>query len=622
MIRTSLRAFAVLAVVAALVGTTACKKKDAAADAAAKSPLASDVGSVALPANVIGFAGAKSLDDLTGTVSAVATRFAPELGAMIGAQIPALLQGQVLGVKNLSWLDSQKPVKVVVLDFKAFQKPLVILLPVKAKDLLTAALPDNKAAGAPDNETRFTSPNGTPVFLNTMGDYAAFSLEDKVFAAAKPFLEGDFARYAFTDVLDIQVSSTNLQQIAAPELAQMQEGLAQGLSQDATAQLMPGMSDLIKKEVAMLLDVLKQTQVLRLVLQWDNVNLNLAASLKVVDGQGLAKFAADTRNRKLELYKSLPGDAWLVFASNVDPKIFAGWTDLGLDFWTKSLQLTPEETTKLKDLTAEAMAVQTGDNAMYLGREGDFPLRVLTASAVTDGAKAKAVTYALYNMLLAKAGVAIEKNAGPALKSLPKLDWSSASALIAALQPVLATTGVTMGVKEATVGDLSADVLEIAVDYSKIPGGASAAEIERVAKMVGNKVTGAIAFDKRRMYFGFGHDSVADLDKLSKAQPGTTSALAPVIDKAGFTPAMAAWLSVVDLLKVISYFDQGIATNLPGLATAKPDAGVSFVLGGHGANIVDARLSIPVTKLAELLPKAGQAPMGAAPMAPAPGAVR
>ncbi len=612
----SFRWFATLAIAAALVATTACKKK--ADEAATKGPLKAEVGAVALPAGVLGFAGAKSMDDLTAAVTGIATKFAPELGAMIGAQIPALLQGQVLGVKNLSWMDTQKPVKVVVLDYKTFAKPLVILLPIKTKDLLTAALPDNKAAGAPDNETKYSAPNGTPVFLTVLGDYAAFTLEEKAFGTAKAFLEGDFARYTFTEALDIQVSSGNLQQVAAPELAKMQEGLAQELSGDSTAQLMPGMADLLKKEIEMMLDVLKQTQVLRLVLQWNNTDLGVVASLKVVEGQGLAKFAADASNRKMELYRTLPTDAWLLFASNVDPKIFAGWTELGFDFWSKSLQLTPEETAKLKELSAKAMEVQTGDSAMYFGREGEFPLRVLAATAVTDGAQAKAVTYALYNMLLSKAGTVVEKNAGPELKSLPKLDWTSATTLIAGLQPVLGASGVTMAVKEAKQGDLTADVLEIGVDYSKVPGAGSAAEIERVAKMIGNKVTGALAYDKARMYFGFGRDSVADLDRLSKASAGQASALNPVIDAAGFRPSMALWISVVDLLKVISFFDAQTAQNLPGLATAKPDAGLTLVVGSRGPNVVDARLGVPVARIAELLPRAGQAPAGGAPLAPAP----
>ena len=613
----SLRWFAVLATVVAMAGTTSCKKKDAAAESAAKGPLKAEVGAVALPTGILGFAGAKSLDDLTGTIGAIATKFAPELGAMIGAQIPALLQGQILGVKNLSWMDTQKPIKIVVLDYKQFKRPMVVLLPVKAKDLLTAALPDNKTAGAPDNETKFAQANGTPTFVNVVGDYAVFTTDEKAFATAKAFLEGDFARYAFTDPLDVQVSSVNLQQVAATELASVKETLAQNLAAAPATSAMPGMSDLIQKEVDMLLDVLKQTQTLRATLLWDNADLTIATSLKVVEGQGLAKFAGDTQNRKMELFKTLPADGWLVFASNVDPKIFAGWSDLGFDFWSKSLALTPEETAKLKELSAQAMDVQTGDNALYFGREGEFPLRVLTATAVKDGAKAKALTYALYGMLLSKAGGVIEKNAGPELKALPKLDWTTTTTLIASLQPVLATTGVSMAIKEAALGDLNADVLEIAVDYSKVPG-ASSGEMERVAKMIGNKVTGALAFDKSRMYFGFGRDAVADLDKLSKAQAGGATPLTALIDKAGFTPAMAMWLSVVDLLKVVSYFQEGFARNLPGLATAKPDAGISLIIGSHAGTIVDARLGIPVARISELMPKPGQAPMGGAPMGGAP----
>ena len=140
------RWFAIAATVVALTVTTSCKKKDGAADAAAKGPLKSEVGAVAMPAGILGFAGAKSMDDLTGTITSIATKFAPELGAMIGAQLPAMLQGQVLGVKNLSWLDSKKPIKMVVLDYKQFKKPMVILLPIKttAVSYTHLTLPTNR----------------------------------------------------------------------------------------------------------------------------------------------------------------------------------------------------------------------------------------------------------------------------------------------------------------------------------------------------------------------------------------------------------------------------------------------------------------------------------------------
>ena len=617
LVRRSSSWIAVLAA-ALLVTGVACKKKAPAegGDKAVAAPLGSDVGSVAFPENVMMFGGIKSLDDFTAAATSAVALFNPQLGPMIAAQVPALLQGQVLGVKNLTWLDTKKAIKVVVLDYKQFPAPFAVLMAHKGKDALTAALPDNKAAGTDGNETKFSSPMGQDLFLNVVGDWAVFTMDPKVFGAVKTFVAGDFAKYEFTELLDLQVSSTNLQRVAGAEIEKFKATITD-YAAGPSALPIPGVEKLLKDEVALFMDVLAQTEVARLVLKFDGSNVVLKGALKVVDGKSLAKMVAGTKDRKLELYKTLPAGGWLVAAANLDPSLAESWMNLGLEFWAGILKLDDAEKAKLTALMKSTMLAQTGDSAFWVGRDGEFPVRLLSISGVKDGEAAKKASYETYTMLFSKLGVLVDTYAGPAAKTLPKLDWTSLKAFTEGLRPVLAQSGVTVNLKNDTVAGVSVDAVELAVDFTKLPGGTDP-KVAEVARVVGNKLSGAIGWDKTRMFGAFGKDATADIGKLAQGQAGTGGALADALAKfaADTRPAMGVYLSFTDLMKVIAIFDAELAASLPGLTTAEGDIGFTFVLGGHGDRALDGVFAMPLAKIAALMPK-GPA-QGGAPLSPAP----
>jgi hypothetical protein len=604
-----------MAAVALLAGAGCKKKEGATGQAAAGGTLKADVGIVKFPADVLAFGGVKSLDEFTAAAAGMVSKFNPQLAAMVGAQIPAMLQGQVLGVKSLQWLDSKKPIRIVVLDYKKYGQPVVVVFPHKGKDAVTAALPDNKAAGAPDNETKFTSPMGQELYLNLLGDNAVFTMDPKAYAGVKAFIEGDFAKYEMAEVLDVQASSVNFQRVAGPEINQLKDDFAKIASSAPGAVPMPGIEKLLQDEIAMFMDLLAQTDTARLALRWDGETVSLKAGLKVVEGKSLAKLVAGTKERKLDLYKTLPAGGWLVAAANLDPSLSESWAKLGMEFWAGLLKLSAEERAKLDELMKQSMEVQTGDTAFWIGRDGEFPMRVLSVGGVKDGEKAKAAAYGLYTMLFSKLGVLVDQYAAPVAKDMPKLDWTSLKAFMDGLKPVLAEVGVTAAFRAETVSGVAVDALELTVDFAKVPG-AQDPQFADVAKVVGNKVSAAIGFDKARMYGAFGKDAVADVGTLAKGVAGTGGLLADAIAKHGADtqPAMAIWVSFTDVMKVLAIFDPDVNANMPGLATAQGDIGFAFVMGGHGDRVLDAVLTVPVTKIAGLLPK-GPA---AAPIAPAP----
>ena len=596
----------------ALVVGVGCKK-DSQGPAIEKAALKSDVGTVAFAEDILAFGGVKSLDDFTSTMTALVSKFEPQMGAMIGAQVPALLQGQVLGVKNLAWMDHSKPVKFVLLNYKKFADPLLVLLPIKAKDAFTAALPENKTEGAPDNQTKYTMAAGNMNYVNVLGDWAVFSPGDKTFAAARSFLEGDFKDYVFTKLLDVQVSSTRLLAVAGDDIAAFKNTMA---NMPATPGLeIPGIQEMLKKEIEMFVDLLDQTETTRILMQYDGNNLDLRGSVKVVPGKGLAKFVAGTKERKLELYKSLPAGGWFAGAVTVDPKLFEDWANMGVDFWAGMLKLEPAEQEKLRELMSQLLALETGDSAFWLGYDGEFPFRFLSLTGITDPAKAKKALYETYGILLAKAGTLIESMAGPEAEGLPKMDWSSPTALLASLKPELDKSGVTAAITAKKVGDVDVDALEIGVDYSKLPIPAGDEDMKVITDAFGNKVSGALGFGKSLMYGTFGKDAVADIGMIAKGQGGG-GVLKELIEKADTRVAGAMWFGLRDILKFLARIDADIAEGMPDLESFADPLGITIVIGGRGDRIVDASLGLPITQFSKLMPGPEAATPGAVPVTP------
>jgi hypothetical protein len=603
-----------------LVATVACKKKGAEAGkpeaGKAGAPAGIDVGTIAAPATVVAYGAIKSLDEFTGAVAGLVGKFQPGMAAMVGAQIPALLQGQVLGAKDMNWFDAKKPIKFAILDYKQFPKPFAVLLPVKAKDALAAALPETKAAGAPDNELKFPSPLGLELYLNHVGEYVVVTAEPKAFAAVKAFVEGDLAKAEFVELVDIHGAIANLRKVAGEDLQAAKAAMLQA-AQAPSPIPMPGMDKLLQQEIELFMEVLDQTDAARIVLKYDGNDLAMNTSIKVVDGKGLAKFAAGTKDRKIELHKKLPAGGWLTVAQNIDPKAFEAWTQLGLDFYAGFLQLTDEEKTKLKGLMTQMMDLETGEMAMSIGRDGDFPARVLAITGMKDGEKGRALFFETMTMIFTKLGAAVEKYAGPdATRGMPKLDWSSFKNFMEGMKPILGQVGVTAEFTASKAGNAAVDALVLSVDYAKIPG-ADSPEVASVSKALGNKLGFAVGADKGALYFTMGKDAVGDVGKLSTEAGAGGGALGDAMAKSGTNAAIAGWLSIIDLLKIVAVFAPEINAAIPNLATIPADAGISFVVGGHGERIIDASIALPITKIAALVPKPGAAPAGA-PVAPAP----
>ena len=194
----------------ALVG---CKK---GGDGLSKKEVAAEVGVIDFPTDVLGFVVTPSMDKLMAEISAIGSVVSPQLGPLLAGQIPEMLRMKVLGVGSMTWLDNQKPVRVVVLDHKKFAKSYVFMMPFADKQAFEAAIPPEHTKEG--DTTTWKTMGGDDVFLHVLGNYAIFASAKETYEAAKDFIKGNFSGYMTKEFVDIQVSSENLQRVLASEI--------------------------------------------------------------------------------------------------------------------------------------------------------------------------------------------------------------------------------------------------------------------------------------------------------------------------------------------------------------------------------------------------------------------
>lgn len=593
---------ALVFVLTTLALTPGCKKKAQEGKEEQKA-LLTEVGAVSVPENVVAFGGLKSFQDFVSSLVQMAEKFQPEVGPMVSAQVPALLQGQVLGLRSLGWLDQKRPCRFVVLDYKQFERPIVLMLPLSGgKEALLQALPENKAET--EGGYKYSNVTGDNVFVYVLKDHAVFTFDPHAFEKVKDFLQGDFAQVPFNEFLDLHFSLKNFRRLAEGDLQAFKEEVAK--SREDTGYDVPSLRSVLVAETDLLLSLLQQVEALRVVIAPGANDLEVRASALVLDGSDLQKFVAGTKERKASLHKLLPSGGWFVGSENVDPKVFEGWRKLAYEFWKSLLELDEAGQKRLEEIFEGIMALQTGESAVYVGSEGDFPFAFLAVSGVTEGEKAHKLTQDLVAFVIPRFGNLMKRFEKAAPKEVLQLDFSSPEALVAGLKPLLAEMGVVLKTSTKEAANLKIASVELSVDYQKLPPEMKASEdAEKLEKVLGERFSVAIAYDKSHTYLSFGRDASQIIERAAKGEGGQGSPIDTLVTKAPFRVAGAFYLSLAKVLRILAPLDPEMAQDLPGLASFPGDAAVTLLVGGHGEKVLDAVLSLPIGDLAAIVGKKG-----------------
>lgn len=572
-----------------------CKKKEEARLERAK--VAADVGTIAFPSDVVAFVGVKSFDRFVAMAGDIASKFNPTDAPMIGAQIPALLQGVVLRVKNLGWLDGSRVVRIVFLNPDAFEKPSVLILPIKGKDLALQALPDDKVSGAPQNEWRYTTPTGLDVFVNFFGNFIAFSFHEKAFLIAKPFFEKDLQFYDFNADIDAQASLVNMKARVLKFLDSLKSSSRIGpRDEEEVVGFVSSFRKMLSGQVEALKKLVEQTETVRLVVNYDSKDIILRFGAKVASGSELEKFVLQTKDRKFECYKELPKDSWVVLAQNIDPSIFGSYQTSLFKWLANALSLREEDQAKVTSLLQQLVELQTGDHAFGIYEDQGMPIAMMGVTGVKDGEKAKTITYQLSSILLPSFGDLAKKSQGSEIL-LKDVDFSGMTALVNSLKPILAKDGINLFVTSKESSGVQMDVLSVEVTEEKVREEYKPM-VQAQSGLVGNKVEVGLGFGKQKSYFVFARD--VSKVRLGEQQPG---AMASAILNKDYRVAQFAYISVTKLFEIASrlYPPLGRQGQTPG-----PDSYIVFTVGAHDERIVDLEISLPIAFIGALVAQSVQ----------------
>ncbi len=584
----------------ALVG---CKK---GGDGLSKKEVAAEVGVIDFPTDVLGFVVTPSMDKLMAEISNIGSVVSPQLGPLLAGQIPEMLRMKVLGVGSMTWLDNQKPVRVVVLDHKKFAKSYVFMMPFADKQAFEAAIPPEHTKEG--DTTTWKTMGGDDVFLHVLGNYAIFASAKETYEAAKDFIKGNFSGYMTKEFVDIQVSSENLQRVLASEIEALEKKLLEQATDPASG-MEESLTKIVKAEIEIIKDLLAQTKVVRLAPAWNQDDLTLALQATVTGEKSLADFVKSAKERKLEVYRHLPDNGWLVAAANLDPKLFTGLTTFGTETMASILSIEGDDLKALTDTMNQVNLLNTGDSAVSILYDGEFPWRIVSINGVTDGVKARQARNEMYAKLFPKLGAVIDEQLGADVKQNLSINWSSLGGVLDSVKPVLAETGVNANIVERKVGDGSIDALEFTIDYSKFPLGAQDPQVEQFAQVMGGKVGGAIGYDKSFTYGAFGKAPVEEIETLFKGTVNSGEPLATPIAQAGFDVAGAGFVALAPLIKAVALITPELAQVAATLDPNKEKAGFTVLLGASGKDVLNAKLHIPLRATVQMFAAGGGMPM-------------
>ena len=656
-------AAAAVALCGALIAPVGCKKSEEAKPAAG-APVKKDdpvaVGekpAVAAPvvaANPVvpdvdlaagdGIAGWVSLKSLTGTFNAIEAiggklGLVPPGGQMrqqgIAQATASLAQA---GIKDIDWLDQNRAIHLVYHDQvvagavpgakpnpKEIAGGVFFVLPITSKEAALAAMTTAlKDAAAEGHAASIATPTGDKAYVDFLEKHAVITMVDKDrFAKIKGFAER-IAKVDPPSAIYFGLSVEDLSKTRKAEIDQMM-AMVEGMGAAAAGKESdPTKANINKQVMGMYTKMLKTylTDLTRVeILVHADVNdAKLEVRVQAKDGSKLGKQLAAGKGRSSTgIANLLPSNSYFAVAASSDPAASAEQADDAL--------VMMKEMFKMDQVAFDAMAkdmkdiakLMDGNSAFGVYPDGPAAVGFVLISGATDGEAALRVGKRLVGALVSHVlKIAQEeqkakgKTMDPAEAEMLALVEQSMKdgklePILAKFGPLAAAKGITLTLATNKDGDVACDVLDIAVDFAKMPPGR---DTDQVKAIIGEKTAFALCSSKGKITLAAGPGA---LEKGKAAASGKVGGLAEA-------PAYKSATADRDS-NVVVYINPGA-----GLAAFKAIAPPNMTLSGDKAiTFTCANLSrscscsfgVPVDLAAAAKALAGG--MGGGGMAPPPG---
>ena len=497
-------------------------------------------------------------------------------------------QAKQLGIGSMDWFVTDKPIILVATNPKKGSDNAALLIPIKDKDTLTTALGE-KAKKGELNELVLDLPFKT-LYLNFVPGHAVVTTSKALFKDSKTLVEKVAGQYKAEGLVDVRVSVANLRTIFSGEI-EMAKGkinelkpmILKQMYKELPPALTGGMDKVLDFYLSMATTLLDEAQGMKMTVELDDKGgIKLPMTLSAKAGGTIAGFAGKIAKADLSYAKNAPGNAWMLFGGDIDPKAFEGLMKWSMDMASSFLKLTAEEQTKLAGLMKVLMEGQTGQNWFAFYADGKFPMAMAAGAGVNDG-KAYQKAFEEYTMLVTtKVFGMMKEMLPPELQALPAGDVVK---LINAVGTIVKPLGVVLETGTATEGDITVSKMVIAVDMEQLKNVAPEAvpEAKKVTDVIGTRLEIAIAYGPKAVAMTLGPNAAQTAKTIASgaAIGGGAAAVVANYEKgnafflhvdAGH--ALAAFKPIVEAM--------GEAKDLPAI---KPGTTFGVAMGGTGSEV-------------------------------------
>lgn len=561
-------AAAAVALCGALIAPVGCKKKEEAkpAAAAAAEPAKKDepvkVEEKAAPAapvlpdvelqagdGVVGWLSFKSFTSLFDAIESVGGKLGaiPPGGSMRGqvtAGITAVMAQA--GVKDIAWIDMSRPIHIGYHDQPAAAAPgaapaapnqmemasgVFLVLPVTGKDAAKAAMATAKTgAEAEGHEAMLTSPKGEKIYFDFLDKFAVITVMDKDrFAKIKGFAER-ISKVEPPAVAYFGMSIDDLMKTRKAEVdsfLKMMEDKGNDVGGGANPQLN---AQVMGTYMKMIRTWTNDASRFELLLAGDPANLRLEVRMQAHDGSKFDKQLKAGRGRTTAAIAGLlPSNSYLTVAASADPAASMDSMDDALVMLKEAFKMDAAAFDALAKDMKELAKLQDGNSAVGFYPDGPAAIGMLMAAGTTDGAASvkvgKRVLAGVIGqvMAMAKADQAAKgKKESPEEAELmaafdQALKEGKLDAVLAKVGPKAEAAGVKLTTNTTTEGEITCDILDVAIDYSKMPPDSA-----KVKELMGDKLAVALCAGKAKIGFAFGAGA---LEKAKAAAAGKAGGL-------------------------------------------------------------------------------------------------
>jgi len=576
---------------------------------------------------VLGYGGFKSLAALKTMATDMMTKFQFLPAAAVPSMIDESLKSQ-MQVTSLEWMDSERPMAVVVTSATQNKNGGLVCVPLKDKALFEKSVPANAEKGKDGNAIALTGAMGGSLFVNFIAEtHAVFTEDAALFGKFKDLLIADLPRLKYEKTIELNLSGEGLRGTFEGEIKELKAELERELESDEAKEQMAS-AGLTKEQVQKLLAMTEELRSGQVAFEVVDGHFLVSAELGATSGSLAGKlFKLFSAKVDTGLLSTLPANAFVKMASVVsnDGGEFAkliGW-DASSQSAMKNMfevggevfEISAEDKAKIEKLNDEYQAALGDNSSNVFGvyKSEAFPLSMIVMSdGVKDGPAADKASRELMKLVWKFTAEAIKKEMGGSLPPGVTIDANSFSKTWKGLSPMAAPFGVTMrNTVHAGTDGVTVDGVGLSVKYEALPTYAeNKGELDMVKGLVGDDLEVAMGMAKDRSAVGLGPKATDELRAI------LTASAAPVGDELkGFLSrgqeraSSFVYVNPIEFLRQFSNLQMPEARALQGLSTVQKGEGLAVTYGSSKTDTVGMTLDISLSDAAAIIKAFNLSPM-------------